>query len=50
MPAKLEGAAFGDDVMSTGENQFFVFGFTDQDLAITAGLVAQKIDRRVKFR
>lgn len=70
VPAKLEGAAFGDDVKSgdltyhtlwiandndflpnvAGDNKFFVFGFTDEDLGVTDGLVPQKFDRRVKLR
>ncbi|MBL1265991.1 esterase-like activity of phytase family protein [Candidatus Methylomicrobium oryzae] len=69
IPAKLEGAAFGSDVVSNGtqyhtlwiandndflpgvagDNRFFVFGFTDQDLrdlSVQDGLVAQKFDHR----
>jgi hypothetical protein len=73
IPAKLEGAAFGDDVMSNGVNyhtlwiandndflptiaggnKFFVFGFSDADLAqlgVKEGLVIQKFDRRANLR
>lgn len=73
IPAKLEGAAFGDDVVSNGVsyhtlwiandndflptiaggNKFFVFGFSDEDLAqagVKEGLVMQKFDRRTNLR
>lgn len=73
IPAKLEGVAFGDDVVSesesyhtlwiandndflpniAGENKFFVFGFTDEDLqalGVKDGLVAQRFDSRVNLR
>jgi hypothetical protein len=70
IPAKLEGAAFGDDVIHNGvnyhtlwiandndfvptvagANKFFVFGFTDEDLGESDGLVKQRFDRRAGLR
>jgi hypothetical protein len=76
IPAKLEGAAFGDDITvdgttyhtlwiandndfvpaTAGDNQFFVFGFTDADIDVAAkradansrtdGLAPQKLAER----
>lgn len=72
IPAKLEGMAFGDDVVSNGvtyhtlwiandndflpalagPNNFYVFGFTDQDLTklgVRGGFVQQKFDPEPRF-
>lgn len=63
IPAKLEGMAFGEDILegltryhtlyvandndflpgTAGDNKFYVFKFTDNDLGVTTGFVNQQI-------